>query len=94
MADASECCDQEYRDVEPIFDGIAVKLPVLKDHVCPGTFVSFVGEGENYNRSQVVGRIITATPTGQVKENLFRAPLADDNISPIHLHLQSTEGHG
>ena len=55
MADAGECCYQEYPDVEPLFDGNPVKLPFLKDYVCPGTFVSLVGEGgENYNHPQLV----------------------------------------
>ena len=81
MADTSECCYLEYPVVEPIFDGNAVKLPfLLKDYVCPRTFVSFIGEGENYNCPQLVGWIITATIMGQVKVNLFHAPLADDII--------------
>ena len=71
MADAGEY--QQYHNVEPIFNGSYVRLPFFKDNVCPRTFDSFFGDSGNDN-SQLVGLIITTTPTGHVKINRSCTP--------------------
>jgi len=82
MANAGE--NQPYHDVEPIFNGSSIRLPFFMDNVCPGIFVSFLGDC-GYNRPQeLVGHIIAGPPMGQVKMNLFYAPDHQDHLSIVH----------
>ena len=84
-ANAGEC--QQYHEVEPIFDGSLIKIPFFKDHICPGTFVLFSSDDASDN----IGRIITNTPTGDVRVNVFCAPHPEDNVRILgHSYLEGT----
>ena len=84
-ANASEC--QQYHDVEPIFDGSLIRLPFFKDHICPMSFVLFSSDDACDN----IGQIITCTPTGDVRVNVFHAPHPKDNVSILgHSYLEGT----
>ena len=80
--------DDAFNDVKPIFVGDSIRLQFFKDHVCPRTFVSSF-ENQNGNQQQL-GKILMTIPIGQIKVNLFLAPLPDHNLSAInhleHLH--------
>jgi hypothetical protein len=69
----------------PLFDGSLIYLSSLKESVCPGTFVFY-----RVNDEVAVGRILMQLAPGEVKINLFRAPVPNDRVS--HLTHPFTNG--
>jgi hypothetical protein len=71
--------DDVYSALEPTFDGSLVYISALKDSLCPGSFVFYVGGDGDVN----VGRIICQAHPSAVKLNLFRSTLPEDSIAAL-----------
>ncbi len=69
----------------PLFNGYLIYLSSLKESACLGTFIFY-----RVNDEVAVGRILMQSVPGEVKINLFRAPVPNDRVN--HLTHPFTNG--